>query len=116
MGDQAVDRILDDLLRAIDTVPYDGPQPDLVRAAGQVLRQWNRTTDADSRGAVLFTLCGSLLLVTGGGRVAFRAEYTVGYASALACAVTWGAYSVLSRRLGSVVEKSTSGRSIFTAG
>jgi drug/metabolite transporter (DMT)-like permease len=34
--------------------------------------------------------------------VAFRAEYTAGYASALACAVTWGAYSVLSRRMGSV--------------
>jgi drug/metabolite transporter (DMT)-like permease len=62
---------------------------------GERLRWWHLA-------GVLLGLCGSLLLVTGGGRVAFRAEYTVGYASALACAVTWGAYSVLSRRLGSV--------------
>jgi len=62
---------------------------------GERLRWWHIA------GAVL-GLCGSLLLVTGGGRVAFRAEYAAGYASALACAVTWGAYSVLSRRFGAV--------------
>lgn len=62
---------------------------------GERLRWWHVA------GTVL-GLCGSLLLVTGGGRVAFRAEYAAGYASALACAVTWGAYSVLSRRFGSV--------------
>jgi drug/metabolite transporter (DMT)-like permease len=62
---------------------------------GERLRWWHLA------GAVL-GLCGSLLLVTGGGRVAFRVEYTVGYASAFGCAVTWAAYSVLSRRFGSV--------------
>ncbi|WP_224240696.1 aromatic amino acid exporter YddG [Hyalangium gracile] len=62
---------------------------------GERLRWWH------TAGAVL-GLCGSLLLVTGGGSLAFRVEYAVGYASAFACAVTWGAYSVLSRRLGSV--------------
>jgi len=62
---------------------------------GERLRWWHIA------GTVL-GFCGSLLLVTGGGRVAFRAEYAAGYASALACAVTWGVYSVLSRRFGAV--------------
>ncbi|MFL5346239.1 MAG: DMT family transporter [Hyalangium sp.] len=62
---------------------------------GERLRWWHIA-------GVVLGLCGSLLLVTGGGRVAFRAEYTVGYASAVGCAVTWAAYSVLSRRFGSV--------------
>jgi drug/metabolite transporter (DMT)-like permease len=62
---------------------------------GERLRWWHLA------GTVL-GLGGTLLLVTEGGRFSFRAEYTTGYASALACAVTWGAYSVLSRRFGAV--------------
>lgn len=62
---------------------------------GERLRGWHV-------GGALLGLCGTLLLVTNGGRVAFRTEYTAGYVSALACAVTWGAYSVLSRRFGHV--------------
>lgn len=62
---------------------------------GERLRAWHV-------GGAVLGLCGTLLLVTDGGRVAFRAEYTAGYVSALACAVTWGAYSVLSRRFGEV--------------
>jgi drug/metabolite transporter (DMT)-like permease len=62
---------------------------------GERLRWWHVA-------GALLGLCGSMLLVTGGGRVAFRVEYAAGYASAFACAVTWGAYSVLSRRFGSV--------------
>jgi drug/metabolite transporter (DMT)-like permease len=62
---------------------------------GEQLRWWHIA-------GVLLGLSGSLLLVTGGGSVAFRAEYLAGYGSALACAVTWGGYSVLSRRMGSV--------------
>jgi drug/metabolite transporter (DMT)-like permease len=62
---------------------------------GERLRWWHIA------GTVL-GLCGSLLLVTGGERVSFRSEYAAGYASALGCAVTWGAYSVLSRRFGAV--------------
>jgi drug/metabolite transporter (DMT)-like permease len=62
---------------------------------GERLRWWHVA-------GTLLGLCGTMLLVTGGGQVAFRAEYATGYASALACAVTWAGYSVLSRRFGSV--------------
>jgi drug/metabolite transporter (DMT)-like permease len=62
---------------------------------GERLRGWHV-------GGAVLGLCGTLLLVTDGGRVAFRSAYAVGYASAFACAVTWGAYSVLSRRFGQV--------------
>ncbi|HVG59237.1 MAG TPA: EamA family transporter [Hyalangium sp.] len=75
---------------------------------GERLRWWHIA------GTVL-GFCGSLLLVTGGGRVAFRAEYTAGYASALACAVTWGAYSVLSRRFGAVPTDTVGGFCGITA-
>ncbi len=47
-------------------------------------------------------LAGSALLVTGGGEVAFRSGYALGYAAAAACALTWSGYSVLSRRFGDV--------------
>ena len=50
----------------------------------------------------LLGLAGCTLLVTGGGEVAFRAEFAPGYAAALACALTWSAYSVLSRRFQAV--------------
>lgn len=53
---ELADRVLDDLLRAIDTVSYTGEHQELVRPAADVLRAWNRATDADSRGAVLFTV------------------------------------------------------------
>jgi drug/metabolite transporter (DMT)-like permease len=62
---------------------------------GERLRGWHV-------GGALLGLCGTLLIVTNGGQVALRPEYAVGYASAFACAVTWGAYSVLSRRFGAV--------------
>jgi drug/metabolite transporter (DMT)-like permease len=61
----------------------------------QGLRWWHVA------GAVL-GLVGTALLVTDGGRVAFRAEYTGGYAAALACAFAWSGYSVLSRRMRTV--------------
>lgn len=47
-------------------------------------------------------LAGTLLLVTGGAGLAVKAEYLPGYLSAIACAVTWAGYSVLSRRFGAV--------------
>ncbi|MGE4220800.1 MAG: DMT family transporter [Alphaproteobacteria bacterium] len=62
---------------------------------GERLRWWHLA------GAVL-GLAGTALLVTDGGRVAFRGEYALGYAAAFACALTWSVYSVLSRRFGSV--------------
>jgi drug/metabolite transporter (DMT)-like permease len=47
-------------------------------------------------------LAGAMLLVaqSGGGDVSFEAQYVVGYLAALGCAVTWSAYSVMSRRFG----------------
>jgi len=62
---------------------------------GGRLRWWHLA------GAVL-GLAGCALLVTGGGRVVFRAEFALGYAAALACAFTWSSYSVLSRRFHAV--------------
>lgn len=50
----------------------------------------------------LLGLFGTVLLVTGGGSVSFKSEFAAGYAAALACALTWSAYSLLSRRFGHV--------------
>jgi drug/metabolite transporter (DMT)-like permease len=50
----------------------------------------------------LMGLVGTVALVTGGGAVALRVEYALGYALALGCAFTWSSYSVLSRRLAAV--------------
>lgn len=62
---------------------------------GERLRWWHLAGAAAG-------LAGAVLLVTRGGSVAFSAAYATGYAAALACAVTWAGYSVLSRRLGAV--------------
>jgi drug/metabolite transporter (DMT)-like permease len=53
-------------------------------------------------GGALCGLAGTVLLVTAGGKIGFPAEYAMGYGSALACAVTWASYSVLSRRFAQV--------------
>lgn len=47
-------------------------------------------------------LAGTGLLVTGGGAVNFQSAYTLGYAAAGACALTWSGYSILSRRFADV--------------
>ena len=57
---------------------------------GHRLRWWHVA-------GALSGLAGTALLVTDGGRIAFPADYALGYGAALACAVTWAAYSVLSR-------------------
>lgn len=57
---------------------------------GHRLRWWHLA-------GALAGLCGTVLLVTGGGRLGFPAAYALGYGAALACAVTWAGYSVLSR-------------------
>ncbi|MFL4470286.1 DMT family transporter [Tateyamaria armeniaca] len=44
---------------------------------------------------------GASLIVTGGS-AGFRADAIAGYALALACALTWSSYSVMSRRFGTV--------------
>ncbi|BBK40185.1 membrane protein [Allostella vacuolata] len=62
---------------------------------GERLRWWHVA-------GALLGLAGAGLLVTDGGRVAFRAEHAPGYAAALGSAVVWAAYSVASRRFGAV--------------
>ena len=64
---------------------------------GERLRWWHLT------GAGL-GLGGAVLLILGGGDdgVTIAPEHAWGYAAALAAALTWSSYSVLSRRFGSV--------------
>ncbi|MDX1737057.1 MAG: EamA family transporter, partial [Alphaproteobacteria bacterium] len=45
---------------------------------------------------------GCWVLVSEGGGLNFKEEYLVGYLAAIACALTWSSYSVLSRRLAHV--------------
>ncbi len=54
-------------------------------------------------GHLLGALCGfaGAALIVGGGGTGFNADALPGYLIALACALTWSGYSVLSRRLGS---------------
>lgn len=47
-------------------------------------------------------LLGAALLVSKGGRLDFDSRYMIGYLSAVACALTWSTYSVVSRRFGAV--------------
>ena len=49
-------------------------------------------------------LVGTVILVLGGSEdgIGFDARYTLGYAMAVMCAVTWTSYSLISRRFGSV--------------
>lgn len=53
-------------------------------------------------GAVAGLAGAGLLVVHRGGGLALRPEFALGYVAALACALTWSGYSVLSRRLGRV--------------
>jgi drug/metabolite transporter (DMT)-like permease len=63
----------------------------------------------------LMGLVGTVALVTGGGAVALRVEYALGYALALGCAFTWSSYSVLSRRLAAVPTASVGAFCLATA-
>lgn len=60
-------------------------------------------------------LIGAVLLVTGGGAVAFRNEFAFGYALAVCSALTWSSYSVLSRRFGAVPTDAVAGFCLATA-
>jgi drug/metabolite transporter (DMT)-like permease len=62
---------------------------------GERLRWWHVA-------GALAGLAGTVLLVTDGGRIVFRAENAVGYAATLGCALVWSSYSVASRRFGRV--------------
>lgn len=63
----------------------------------------------------LLALAGAGLVVTGGRGFAFQAEYGFGYAMALAAAVVWAGYSVLSRRLAHVSSDAITGFCLATA-
>lgn len=75
---------------------------------GVRLRWWHAA-------GALVGLAGTALLVTRGGQVAIRADHLPGYLSALACAVTWAGYSVLSRRFGHVPTDAVAGFCLATA-
>ena len=47
-------------------------------------------------------LSGTVILIAGKGELGFDWRYMAGYAAAFACAFTWSAYSVLSRRFAAV--------------
>ena len=50
----------------------------------------------------LLGFAGAGLIVTRGGALDFQPQYALGYGFALACALIWSSYSVLSRRAGAV--------------
>jgi drug/metabolite transporter (DMT)-like permease len=61
-------------------------------------------------------LAGTALLITGRNRgLSIDAADLPGYLSALACAVTWAGYSVLSRRFGNVPTEAVGGFCLATA-
>ncbi len=65
----------------------------------------------------LLGLAGTALILTGGdnGGGGFERSHTVGYLAALGCALTWSAYSVLSRRLAAVPTGIVAGYCLATA-
>jgi drug/metabolite transporter (DMT)-like permease len=75
---------------------------------GEHLRWWHAV-------GALAGLSGTMLLVTGGEGLTIKAEYLPGYLLALACAVTWSGYSVLSRRFGDVPTDAVGGFCLATA-
>jgi drug/metabolite transporter (DMT)-like permease len=64
---------------------------------------------------VLLGFFGTALIVTGGEGLAVRADYIPGYAAALAAAVIWAVYSVMSRRFAGVSSDAVAGFCLVTA-
>lgn len=60
-------------------------------------------------------LAGTAILIAGEKELAFTSEHVAGYACALGAAVTWAAYSVLSRRVAHVSSDSVGGFMTATA-
>jgi drug/metabolite transporter (DMT)-like permease len=69
---------------------------------GERLRWWHIAGS-------LAGLAGAALLVTRGGGLAIDPRYFIGYLAAFACALTWPAYSLISRRLGQVPSDAVGG-------
>ncbi|HYC05278.1 MAG TPA: DMT family transporter [Azospirillaceae bacterium] len=64
----------------------------------------------------LLGLAGTVLLVTRGQGLSLDLQYLPGYLAALGCAVTWGAYSVLTRRYGEAPTESVAFFCLATSG
>ncbi len=75
---------------------------------GEVLR-WHHIAGA------LLGLAGAALIVTGGKGFAFDARFGFGYAMAGLCALTWSAYSLVSRRFASTPSSAVTGFCAATA-
>ena len=58
---------------------------------------------------------GAALIISGGGGSGFSAQYLPGYGLALACALTWSTYSVVSRRIGNAPTSSVAVFCLATA-
>ena len=58
---------------------------------------------------------GAALIISGGGGSGFSAQYLPGYGLALACALTWSTYSVVSRRVGNAPTSSVAVFCLATA-
>jgi drug/metabolite transporter (DMT)-like permease len=69
---------------------------------GERLRWWHVAGS-------LAGLAGAALLVTRGGGLAIDPRYFIGYLAAFGCALTWPAYSLISRRLGQVPSDAVGG-------
>ena len=65
-------------------------------------------------GGAALGLGGAVLLIGGGG-AAFSGEHLLGYGLALLCALTWSAYSLLSRRFAAVPSETVAGFCAATA-
>ncbi|HQZ13771.1 MAG TPA: EamA family transporter [Devosia sp.] len=63
----------------------------------------------------LLALAGAALVVTGGQGLTLKSEYMTGYLCALAAALTWAVYSVLSRRFANVPSDAITGFCLATA-
>ena len=75
---------------------------------GERLRWWHVA-------GALAGFAGAALLVTDGGRVAFRGEFALGYGAALASSLVWSSYSVLNRRFSAVPTDAVGGFCAVTA-
>lgn len=63
----------------------------------------------------LLGLLGAALIVTGGKGITFDPAYGLGYAAAIACALTWSSYSVISRRFSNVPTGAVTGFCLVTS-
>ncbi len=60
-------------------------------------------------------LAGTVLIVSRGGTISFDPAYALGYGAAIACALTWSAYSLMSRRFADVPSGIVAGFCLATA-